>query len=383
VAEEIMGKNRLGVLPSSGCRQKIQPPSNGFLKDQEISGPSFSSKHSSIAVIGSIGLGDGLLSMTVCYNLKRNGFNVTLFHNPIAELRAWFPEVKVRPFPDRKEDIEGCFSSFDAVISDSHSVLTHAYTVEDYKDLARKYIFVCLGKIHSDLIRDHGEDLTALGPVKAEELKYIAQCSGRIKTFGDETISKLSEMVGFCREKLKLSGVVKDNGITPPADMGLEKKRFAERVLIHPTGTKTKKMWAPRRFIQLAKVLQSEGWNPVFVVSPKERPTWEKILNGRFELPLFPTFHELATFTYESGVLIGGDSGPGHLASNLGLPVLTIVSSSKKRHLPWRPDWGRNVIVYPFFSFSMGSRRVWRSFLSVRRVRKGFYRLCDSNAATQ
>lgn len=343
---------------------------------------SFSRKQSAIAVIGSIGLGDGLLSMTVCHNLKRNGFDITFFHTPVSELRAWFPDVEVRPFPDRKEDIEECFSPFDVVISDSHSRLTNAYTVEDYKDLAKKYIFVCLGSIHSDLIRNHSEDLATLGPVKKEELKHIAQCSGRIKTFGDETISKLSEVTRFCKEKLQLADVVRDNGITPPAHMGLKKNRYPKRVLIHPTGTKVKKMWSPRRFIRLARVLESEGWTPVLVVSPEERAWWERVLKGRFELPLFPTFNELAAFVYESGVLIGSDSGPGHLASNLGLPVLTIVSSQKKKHLPWRPDWSRNVIVYPFYSFSMGSKRVWRSFLPVRRVRKGFYKLWQSKVTS-
>ena len=71
--------------------------------------------------------------------------------------------------------------------------------------------------------------------------------------------------------------------------------------------------------------------------------------------------------------MIGNDSGVGHLASALGVPVLTLFRK-RRDGFCWRPGWGRNVVVRPVVSVG-AFRNSWKRFLSVQRVKRAFDQL--------
>ena len=97
--------------------------------------------------------------------------------------------------------------------------------------------------------------------------------------------------------------------------------------------------------------------------------------------PHFKSLKEVAAFLYESGYLIGNDSGLGHLASNLNIPTLTISGNPKRVRL-WRPDWALNHVVtipFPLPNFKGIRMRVrenfWQHFIPVARTLKAFRKL--------
>jgi heptosyltransferase-3 len=115
------------------------------------------------------------------------------------------------------------------------------------------------------------------------------------------------------------------------------------------------------------------------VLSPKERAEWAPRFEAEFAVPQFANAQELAAYLYESGYVIGNDSGVGHLASALGVPVLTIYRK-RRDGFCWRPGWGDNEVVRPWLSLGM-VRNAWTYFLGVRRVARAFDRLLARHEA--
>src|SRR5205823_6117307 len=113
------------------------------------------------------------------------------------------------------------------------------------------------------------------------------------------------------------------------------------QVLIHPTSRVPAKNWKAEGFVKVAEKLSAMGLTPLFCVAPTERAEWEHLHIPLADAPSLP---HLAALIYESGYVIGNDSLPGHLASNLGIPHLIIADDEKRMRL-WRPDWLRGELV--------------------------------------
>jgi ADP-heptose:LPS heptosyltransferase len=144
-------------------------------------------------------------------------------------------------------------------------------------------------------------------------------------------------------------------------------------VAIHPTSADSRKNWDRSKFEKLAAALEQEGYEPHFILSPKERPLW---LDSMVNTPLFPTLSELAAFLYESGYAIGNDSMVGHLSSNLLLPTLIIADSPVRMRL-WRPGWHAGAVItpptwIPNWKFLRLRRNHWRRWISVNQVATAF-----------
>ena len=77
-----------------------------------------------------------------------------------------------------------------------------------------------------------------------------------------------------------------------------------------------------------------------FVIAPHERERWRDLAALDIAAPHFANLHELACCVYESGWFIGNDSGIGHLASNLGIPSLSLFRRRRVAER-WRPAWQR------------------------------------------
>ena len=306
---------------------------------------------SRVALLPAKGMGDALVIMIAAYNLRQNGCEVTFFSDYVYQLRDWFPLVKVKPFP-QPEKLEPALANFDKVFMDVGKI-AHSKNVKPY--LTSKYFLFSTAEQLEEFPND---DVLAKRTVLIGNLVE-----------GDPLVDK---MVVFCRDILELKQAVKENGITPLK--GLQYRKYNKRIMIHPTCTNVSRRWPPEKFIKLARILKHQGWEPAFSLSPAELPEWKTIVNNEFLLPEFPGISDLASFLYESGYFIGNDSGPGHLASCLMIPTLSIWKKVKKRR--WQPGWAISELALPLkIPFFIKSRRHWHRLLSVKRVLKAFKRL--------
>ncbi|MCB1109963.1 MAG: glycosyltransferase family 9 protein [Chlamydiia bacterium] len=299
------------------------------------------------ALLCASGIGDGLLMMIVAHHLKKRGLSPTVFHDSAEALAPLFEEHTFQ-----KHVPPEVLESYDHVIVENdHS--KRAW------DLFR--------------LRDQG---------KMQHVRFIfPTASSKFKEgdyLFDPKLPVATNLSAACAFLLG-SPPSKENDLTLPEG---EHGKFSKRVVIHPTSNDPKRNWKKRQFLELAKRLQKEGYQPVFCVSPSERKDWECL---DIDLPSFPSLKELAAYIYESGYLIGNDSGLGHLASNLGITTLTISGNPKRVRL-WRPDWALGKVVtlpFPLPNFKGIHFRMrencWQAFIPVSRVFKAFMELTDED----
>ncbi|MCB1108105.1 MAG: hypothetical protein KDK44_00425 [Chlamydiia bacterium] len=291
---------------------------------------------SKIGILAASGLGDGLLMQIAAHQ-----FQGTLYSDCSA-LSELFNNVK--PWPD-------AFTDFDLLIVENDN------SARCWDLMKRRNEFKSIRFIFPTInprldIRD--EDFV---------------CNPKLA---------MAENIANACAKWLNSTPTKENGIwkPPPAHYQIVK----QRVCIHPTSRDPKRNWSRSSFEALAKALSWRGYFPAFLVDPQERDDWKWVQESGFCLPLLTGMKELAQFIFESGYLIGNDSGLGHLASNLGIPTLTISGNPKRVQL-WRPAFIPGSIVtlkVPLPNFKGVGLKVrdncWQPFVSLARVLKQFER---------
>lgn len=282
-----------------------------------------------VAVVCAYGLGDALLSMILSHNLALSGIQVTTFSTILCELKSWFPNHTILPYPT-KETFEHIFAAFDTVLAADHCMMNDTH--------------------------DFGNHLIIL-----KECQF------------DKTLSMVDNLQKICRTRLSLPHCEKQNGIIAP--QGFSWHSHSHRIVIHPMSTDLKKNWPAAKFIELANRLEKQGFAPYFCVSPDERVEWIKQV-PETQLPSFATVHDLAGFVFESGSMIGNDSGIGHLASALNIPTLSLFARKSYSQL-WRPGWGLGMVVTPpgILPGARLKQRYWKYLLSIRRVLRSFHKM--------
>jgi heptosyltransferase III len=280
-------------------------------------------------------LGDSLLAMIVVNNLVRNGYRVVVFGDYIHSLRDWFPTFDVHPTvkPEHAREALGHFD-----------VLLQAYprnVVEGTRDWHPRCLVM-------------------------EEWPTFRQ----VKNMVDIHLE-------LCQLDLGLTDVVRDNGWIAPAH--LRHRAFPRRVVIHPTASLKKKMWLPRRFLSLAMQLRASGFEPEIIVAPNERDDWAHLEQLGLPMPMFASLSEVAAWIHESGWFIGNDSGLAHLASNVGVPAVSLMVRNKIARR-WRPGWtpSRAVLPLPVLPGKMAKDLLWQHFLPVSRVLRAFAELREA-----
>ena len=322
-----------------------------------------------IAVVPSMGLGDSLIYLVIARNLVRAGYSVTMLSNHLAHFADWLPGLEMLPFPEVKNTV-GIADAYDLVMSDCGSIVTSA--VSDMTMLAERFVFVGTLRVDSAYVLDHLPRLVQrVGADKANVMARLASCAGPMRVLNDDSVSMVDQAVAFCQLKLGLDDAIADPGFITPES--LTARRYPHRVMLHPTSYNEKKNWPHQKYLMLARRLRLQGYDPQFVISPKELALWSPRLGEEFPIPRFANARELGAYLYESGYVIGNDSGVGHLASALGVPVLTLFRK-RRDGFCWRPGWGRNVVVRPVVSVG-AFRNSWKRFLSVQRVKRAFDQL--------
>jgi len=326
-----------------------------------------------IALVPLQRLGDGVISSILANNLNKINYSVTMFHGFMHDLNHWF-DFNINDYPSH-EQLEAILDGYDIVMMDMCIPYVLSKSVAEQELLSKKYIFYAVGRMQDEFSHDHTERLiTRLGENVRPLVKPFAQACRTIKY--DRSNSMVDNMTHYCQRTLQLEQVSNDRGMQIPENLHFRK--YDKRVIISPTSSLEKKNWGAKKFILLARLLKQYGYHPVFAVSVGEWQEWHQIINEEFDLPKFETIKFFAEYLYESLCLIGNDSGGGHMASLMGVPVLTIVTSPRKLNFKWRPGWGNNAVIAPSFTFKIMGKRHWHPFLSVQKVFNKFKQLTES-----
>ncbi len=286
-----------------------------------------------IGVVCAQGIGDALLSMIITHNLSLSGHQVTTFSSHLCQLKRWFPGKKIEPFPVQ-EGFDSIFSKFDTLIVADHAIL----------------------KPHHNFVN---------------EMLFLKE------SHFDRTKTMVDNLSLACRHQLKLPYCVKNNGITVPQD--LTWKKHPKRIIIHPMSTSVSKNWLPEKFYILCTRLLEHGYQPALCMSKGEQKGWGKLIQGtKFLLPFFPTLDELAAYVYESRLMIGNDSGIGHIASCLNIPTISLFARKSYSNL-WRPGWHEGSVLTPP-NLLFGARlkqKYWKHLLTVDQAWKHFKKMVE------
>jgi heptosyltransferase III len=298
------------------------------------------------------GLGDGVNCLVLSNNLHLNGWRVETYQNGIGSMSNWFPHLEVRPYPSLEQlpRVLNAFDWFFVVHND-----TDAFVLKLIQEGKRRF---------PDKMK-----VIYLYPSKnIVNEPYYADC------LTDPSLPIAENMRLFCERILHLPKITRSNGFIPPA--GLISRKFRKRIAIHPTSARITRNWPKEKFVQLAAWLQEEGYEPALIPGVKEKSEWQGL---GFDIPVFSSLDLLARFIYESGFLIGNDSGLGHLASSLGVPTLTICRRKTWAKM-WAPSFHKGVVVTPsswipnIRGFRLRDQH-WKKFISVRKVQRAFERL--------
>lgn len=302
------------------------------------------------SVFSCLGLGDGLISFVLAQNLHLNGYSVSVFHPFLSSMQDWFPHFTISPFPQNiKETLQNLDQTF--------------IFLEKSESMAR--VISCSLQFYRD-------KTTILNPIATKNRDYPYWEEGKF----DGRKSLVDNLYCFCSHKLRFPVCSKSNGIVPPQDLLHRKER--KRVLIHPTSSREGKNWSWEKFLELAAALEDKGFQPQFLLSAKEK---EKYIAPNDLSPSFTNLQELASYVYESGYFIGNDSGPGHLASCLNIPTVSIFRNRETARF-WKPSWAQGSLVCPkpWIPNIKGMRwrdRYWQKWISVKDVLDSFFQLCE------
>jgi ADP-heptose:LPS heptosyltransferase len=301
------------------------------------------------------GLGDGVVSLVLSNNLHLNGWQVDTYQNMIGSMQNWFPHLPILCYPEMDE-IEQILHRYQwiFVFQNDTSEFIQKLISEGKRRCPDRVKVIYVAPSKRIVLEPYYQD-TQIDPERSviENLRFV------------------------CEKILHLPKSTNSNGIIPPQE--LQHRVYKRRVIIHPTSARPGRNWPKEKFLELAYQLRYEEFDPIWAIGPNERQDWQDLPHYGFEVPFFSTLDALSRFIYESGYLLGNDSGLGHLASCLGVPTLTI-SRRKTYAKLWAPSFTSGIVVAPnsLIPNISGFRlrdRYWKHFISTEKVLHAFDRL--------
>jgi heptosyltransferase I len=122
-------------------------------------------------------------------------------------------------------------------------------------------------------------------------------------------------------------------------DHWLEKRGIGQFVLLNPGAGWAAKQWPTERYGQLAKRLGELGVQSLVNAGPGEQDLARDLENASqgTALAFAGSIPQLIALTRRASLLVGGDTGPMHLAAALGIPVVAIFGpTDPERNGPYR-----------------------------------------------
>ncbi|MPW10027.1 lipopolysaccharide heptosyltransferase II [Paraburkholderia sp. CNPSo 3155] len=121
--------------------------------------------------------------------------------------------------------------------------------------------------------------------------------------------------------------------------------RRTECIVLHPGATAASRRYPPERFGEVATRLARETGAPVLLTGgASERALVEAVIRAAapgvcaqlYDLSGALTLAELAALLERASVLVSNNSGPVHVASALGTPVVDLYALTNPQHTPWQ-----------------------------------------------
>ncbi len=314
-----------------------------------------------VAVVAYSSLGDGLIYLLIAENLRLNGYRVSYFGNVGHQLSAWLPQMDIHPYP-AIDEFDARLADFDLVVMSPPQDLRARMNPERTDAMRRKWLLICQNAPAdwrfnlAEAKRDH------LAPEIYAAVEPLLDCGGSIRYRKFDRESVVDITLDYLRSRMGLARLERSVVVNPPA--GLEHRRHHRRIVVSPDSAgPEKKDWSPSAFLKLCRRLRAQAWDPKIVVAPGNHPRWSSLPGNDFDTPLFHDVGALAAYLFESGALIANDSGNGHLASFLGIPVVTIYRK-KNPAFHWRPDWGPTRVVCPPITLPGPRGSIWKPFVT-------------------
>jgi heptosyltransferase I len=162
----------------------------------------------------------------------------------------------------------------------------------------------------------------------------------------------LLESVGIHSEALPLHfHIHPEEEAVEYVEQELRKLELENFVLINPGGGWVTKLWDEDKFAQLIDLIYNDLHIPSLILwGPGERHLADKIMR-KCITPAMVSFStnlsELIALVSKSRLMVSGDSGPLHLASALGIPVVGLYGPTDPlRNGPWNPHDSTCTIRY-------------------------------------
>lgn len=123
----------------------------------------------------------------------------------------------------------------------------------------------------------------------------------------------------------------------------LQKLELEHFILINPGGGWVTKQWAVDKFAQLIDLIYNDLHIPALILwGPGEKQLADKIARKCISpavISFSTNLAELVALTHSARLMVSGDTGPLHLASALGVPVVGIYGPTDPlRNGPWNPQ---------------------------------------------
>jgi len=107
--------------------------------------------------------------------------------------------------------------------------------------------------------------------------------------------------------------------------------------------------WSEESFFQLARRLSAKGYAVRFFLGPQEESLKETAIHrcaaGNWQVAVHTRIEDLVQALSECRLVISNDTGPGHVAAAMGIPVITLFSTGSPenvRPLAPKAGWFRN-----------------------------------------
>jgi hypothetical protein len=307
-------------------------------------------------VMTSKGLGDGLMMMVASDRLKRHGYIVITMNDHLIGLSNWFPGhyfQKELPI----EELEDFTKQFDLIILQNDNTEKSKKIIQLHRQ----------GKIRSLSIFYSSYEKHKHPPLTFWDVVFDQN---------RPMVENIAKGIAILLRSIEIST---NNGIVVPKHLNF--RRFSKRVILHPTASTIDRMWPLDSFIRLAEKLKKDDFDPIFSLSKKEKELFNPLHFKSFFTPTISQLEDLASLIYESGYVIGNESGIVHLASNLQIPTVVIAGNEKRIKL-WRPGWLQGIVITPAkwipnWKFFRIRENKWKTLIQPKQVKKGFEKLVE------
>ncbi len=187
------------------------------------------------------------------------------------------------------------------------------------------------------LLTDRVKDLKYQG--KKHEIEYNLDL---VRALGIEPRDKNTFMPISPESEIWVEEVFKKENIFPSDKLAV----------INPAASDNSKMWPQERYAQVADKLSDKGLKIIILGSPKDQEIADGVIKNLhcqyINMVGNNNISQAASLLRRSSLFVSSDTGPMHLASSLGIPVIAILGRSQPGLSPlrWGPHNNNSAVIH-------------------------------------